>query len=81
MEYNTILSYFSYLSIFCRILGYTFNEVIFMKPLKEKISITVDSDILEIIRKLAEKDDRSLSQYINIVLKTHITKEENKKDN
>ena len=45
-----------------------------MKPLKEKISITIDSDILEKLRLLAENDDRSLSQYINIVLKAHITK-------
>lgn len=45
-----------------------------MKPLKEKISITIDSDILEIIRQKAENDDRSLSQYINIVLKEHINK-------
>lgn len=43
-----------------------------MKPLKEKISITVDSDLLAVIRELAEDDDRSLSQYINIVLKKHI---------
>lgn len=43
-----------------------------MKPLKEKISITIDSDILETLRILAEDDDRSLSQYINIVLKAHI---------
>ncbi len=43
-----------------------------MKPLKEKISITIDSDILETLRILAENDDRSLSQYINIVLKAHI---------
>ena len=46
-----------------------------MKPLKEKISITIDSDILEKIRTLAENDDRSLSQYINIILKSHLTKE------
>ncbi len=46
-----------------------------MKPLKEKISITVDSDILEIIRNEAERDDRSLSQYINIILKKHIKSE------
>jgi len=45
-----------------------------MKPLKEKISITIDSDILELIRTQAENDDRSLSQYINIVLKEHIKK-------
>lgn len=48
----------------------------FMKPLKEKISITIDSDLLLTIRELAEEDDRSLSQYINLVLKKHI---ENKK--
>ncbi len=46
-----------------------------MKPLKEKISITIDSDILEKLRILAENDDRSLSQYINIVLKAHVSKE------
>lgn len=48
-----------------------------MKPLKEKISITVDSDILEIIQNEAERDDRSLSQYINIILKKHIKSEIN----
>lgn len=40
-----------------------------MKPLKEKISITIDGDILEKTKALSEEDDRSLSQYINIVLK------------
>ena len=48
-----------------------------MKPLKEKISITLDSDLLEKIRTEAENDDRSLSQYINIVLKQHIKRIEN----
>ncbi len=43
-----------------------------MKPLKEKISITIDSDVLTKIKERAEYDDRSLSQYINIVLKQHI---------
>jgi len=43
-----------------------------MKPLKEKISITLDNDLLEKIREKAELDDRSLSQYINIVLKKHL---------
>lgn len=51
-----------------------------LKPLKEKISITIDNDILAKIKEKAEYDDRSLSQYINIVLKQHIkiTEEENK---
>ena len=42
-----------------------------MKPLKEKISITIDSDILEKARVEAEYDDSSLSQFINIVLKKY----------
>ena len=45
-----------------------------MKPLKEKISITIDEDVLNKLRELAEADDRSLSQYINLVLKQHIDK-------
>lgn len=43
-----------------------------MKPLKSKVSITLDGDIIERIRKLADEDDRSFSQYINLVLKEHI---------
>lgn len=50
-----------------------------MKPLKEKISITVDSDVLEKIREQAEQDDRSLSQYINVVLKDHLKTQNAKK--
>ena len=50
-----------------------------MKPLKQKISITIDSDILEKIKGKAEYDDRSLSQYINLVLKKHLEEEEKKK--
>ena len=46
-----------------------------MKPLKEKISITIDGDLLEKIRLKAEEDDRSLSQYINLVLKKHLEEE------
>ena len=49
-----------------------------MRPLKEKISITIDADILEKLRFAAEMDDRSLSQYINIVLKEHIKNKEPK---
>ncbi len=50
-----------------------------MKPIKEKVSITLDWDVIEKIKKLAEQDDRSFSQYINIVLKEHLNiKEQNK---
>ena len=43
-----------------------------MKPLKEHVSITLDNDLLAKLREKAEEDDRSLSQYINLVLKKHL---------
>ena len=45
-----------------------------MKPLKEKVSITLDWNVIEQVKKLAEHDDRSFSQYINLVLKEHLEK-------
>ena len=44
---------------------------------KERISITVDAELLEKVRIRAEQDDRSLSQYINRVLKTAVRASEN----
>lgn len=49
-----------------------------MKPLKEKISITIDSDILEKLRDKAEYDGRPLSSYINLILKRFLEAEEKK---
>lgn len=43
-----------------------------MKPLKKKVSITLDEDIIEKLKELSEENDRSLSQYINLVLKEHL---------
>ena len=48
-----------------------------MKPLKEKISITLDSDLLAELKTEAEQDDRSLSQFINLILRKYI---KNKKE-
>ena len=59
---------------------YTGYEVRHMKPLKDRISITIDSDILAKLRDKAEYDGRSLSQYINLVLKRHLEKEENERN-
>lgn len=44
-----------------------------MKPLKTKVSITLDADVIETIKELAEQDDRSFSQYINIILKEYLS--------
>lgn len=60
----TLSSYSKIFVIFCLELK--------MKPLKNKISITIDSDLLEELKKEAEKDDRSLSQFINLILKKYM---------
>lgn len=49
-----------------------------MKPLKEKVSICLDPDIIERVRVLAEDCDRSFSQYVNLVLRNYI--KENRDD-
>ena len=43
-----------------------------MKPLKEKISITIDGGLLAKLREYAEHDDRSVSSYINLILKKYL---------
>lgn len=43
------------------------------RPYKQKVSISLDEDVIAEIRELAENDDRSFSQYINLILKEHIT--------
>ena len=59
-------------SIVKAIKWYYFREVITMKPLKKKVSITLDVDIIAQIKSIAEQDDRSFSQYINLVLKEYL---------
>ena len=50
------------------VVGYYMRTAVNGIP-KERISITVDAELLEKVRIQAEQDDRSLSQYINRVLK------------
>ena len=52
-----------------------------LRPLKEKVSITLDADVDEVLRKLSERDQRSFSQYINWVLKNHIEQKNKEKEN
>ena len=44
------------------------------KPYKQKVSVSLDEDIITKIKELADNDDRSFSQYINLVLKEHLAK-------
>lgn len=39
------------------------------KPYKQKVSISLDEDLIITLKKLAEQDERSFSQYINMVLR------------
>ena len=50
------------------------------KPYKVKVSVSLDEDIIMEIKKMAENDDRSFSQYINLVLKDHIAKHKENKE-
>ena len=63
--------------VLCHILSYLLvkypiKEADNIRPLKEKVSITLDSDVVQRIKELAEADDRSFSQYINMILKEHV---------
>ena len=51
-----------------------------MKPIKTSVSITIDDPILNRVKELAELEDRSLSSYINQVLKAHLKELEKKKE-
>ncbi len=42
------------------------------RPLKNKVSVSIDSDIEKAIKELSQLDDRSFSQYINRVLRKHL---------
>lgn len=51
-----------------------------MRPLKVKISVSLDEDLVDELKVISEEADRSLSQYINLILKKHIEKIEEEID-
>lgn len=40
--------------------------------MKKNVSLTLDVDVIEGIKALAEESDRSFSQYVNVVLKRYL---------
>ncbi len=42
------------------------------KPLKDKLCISLDPDVVQRIKELAEEDDRSFSGFINKILRDYI---------
>lgn len=51
------------------------------KPYKIKVSVSLDEDVIESIKELADLDDRNFSQYINIILKKHIEQKKESNNN
>lgn len=64
--------------IYYLIVSYTVFEVVIMVKQfnKAKISITIDYEVYEVIAKEAEKDDRSVSSMINIILRDYVKDKE-----
>ena len=46
------------------------------KPKKEKVSLTIDGELLPMLMAFAQEDDRSLSSYINLILRSHVIQRE-----
>ena len=42
--------------------------------MKQIISLSLDAEVIEKIKNLAEDSERSVSQYVNLVLKDHVQK-------
>ena len=49
-----------------------------MKPKKVNVSLSLDSDIVERLRTIAEEDDRALSSCINLILRDYLRTREGK---
>ena len=43
-----------------------------MKPMKKTISMSLDYPVLEKIKYLADQDDRSVSSFINLILREYL---------
>lgn len=50
------------------------REVLDMGNRKSKVSITLDNELISELKNYAYADDRSFSQYINIILKCYVKK-------
>ena len=49
-----------------------------MRPLKVKVSLSLDEEVVKRLRVLAEEDDRQLSSYINLILRKYLRELEKK---
>lgn len=51
-----------------------------MKPTKKTVSVSLDYTVLDKVKELAEYNDRSVSSYINLVLREHLERLEKKRE-
>lgn len=49
-----------------------------MKPLKVRVGMTLDEDLVERLKEMAEEDDRSFSQYVNLILREYLNRADQK---
>ena len=49
------------------------------KPLKVKVSLSLDEEVVKKLRILTEEDDRQLCSYVNLVLRNYLRKLETEK--
>ena len=50
-----------------------------VKPKKTNVSLSLDADIIERLRAIAEEDDRALSSCINLILRDYLRTLDSKK--
>lgn len=50
------------------------------RPMKTRVSLTLDENIVERIKELSDDSFRSFSQYVNLVLAEHIKKIDEEKN-
>lgn len=50
------------------------------RPPKVRVSVTLDEDIVREVRRLSDDSYRSLSQYVNLVLRRHLAALEREKE-
>ena len=43
-----------------------------MRPLKTRVSLSLDADTVEKLKILSEENDRPLSSYINLILRDYL---------
>ena len=50
------------------------------RPLKIRVSVTLDEDVLEKLRALSYADSRSLSSCVNMILRAYLRRIEKEKE-